>query len=127
MRNSELLPKTSDPLVVRTDFENQRAWETICDLIRQPVREAGQDFYAYVEFLDNSAFRDLTVQELLARVPSDDPRTFLFVVDKTTTQSPDSPILVIDLHRERGRSFRAIPSQIQGIEMSRLETQTLWE
>jgi hypothetical protein len=34
----------------------------------------------------------------------------------TATQHPDFPILVMDLHHERGRTFRAIPSQIQGIE-----------
>ena len=110
------LPKTTNPVVIRTDFENQQAWETICNLIRQPKREAGQEFYAYVEFLDNADFCDLTVQELLVRVPSDYSHTFLFVVDKVATQPPDFPVLVIDLHDERGRTFRAIPSQIQGIE-----------
>ena len=116
MENKELLPKTDDPLVIRTDFENEVGWTAICDLIRRPTREAGQEFYAYVEFLDNADFWNLTEQELLVRVPSDYWHTFLFVVDKVATQPPDFPVLVIDLHDERGRTFRAIPSQIQGIE-----------
>jgi hypothetical protein len=31
------LPRTECPLVIRTDFEDQRAWETICKTIRAPV------------------------------------------------------------------------------------------
>ena len=31
-------------------------------------------------------------------------------------QQPGVPILVVDLRRERGRGFRAIPSTIQSIE-----------
>lgn len=30
------LPKTNNPLVVRTDFENRQAWKTVCKLIRAP-------------------------------------------------------------------------------------------
>jgi hypothetical protein len=30
------LAKTTNPVVIRTDFENQQAWETICDLVRAP-------------------------------------------------------------------------------------------
>jgi hypothetical protein len=68
-----------------------------------------------VEFLDDVMFRDLSEQELLARVPSDYWHTFIFVVDRTATHPPEYPVLVIDLHRERGRTFRAIPSLILSI------------
>jgi hypothetical protein len=116
MENQESLPKTKDALVIRTNFENEEAWKTIRELITQPVREASQEFFAYVEFLDDAMFRDLSEKELLARLPNDYWHTFLFVVDKTATHPPEYPVLVIDLHRERGRTFRAIPSLIQCIE-----------
>jgi hypothetical protein len=112
----KLLPKTNCPLVVRTDFENQQTWDTICDLIRAPVPEGNDHFYAYVEFLEEPELRELTETQLLARVPDGYGHTFLLVVDKFTTQHPEFPILVIDLHHERGRTFRAIPSRIQSIE-----------
>ena len=80
------------------------------------MRIAGKEFYAYVEFLENDAFRDLTNQELLARVPSDYRHSFIFVVDNIAIRPPDFAVLVIDLYDERGRTFRTIPSQIQGIE-----------
>jgi hypothetical protein len=111
-----LLPTTVNPLVVRTDFDNQSAWDKICNIIRRPVHEAGQDFYADVEFLDRAELRNLTASELLDCLPGEYGHSFLFVVDKATTESPEFPLLVVDLARERGRAFRAIPSQIQGIE-----------
>jgi hypothetical protein len=116
MGNKRPLPETVAALVVRTDFESEDTWKTICDLIRQPVHDAGEDFFAYVEFLDSDDFRDLAEPELLARVPGGYRHSFLFVVDTVAIQSPEFPILVIDLIHERGRTFRAIPSQIQGIE-----------
>ena len=112
----KMLPKTNDAAVIRTEFENQQIWETICELIRAPVREGREDFYAYVEFVDDGEFRNLTKEQLLERVPSDYEHSFLLVVDSVATQHPDFPILVVDLYHDRGRSFRAVPSQIQGIE-----------
>lgn len=110
------LPKSNNPLVVRTDFENQQAWKTVCKLIRAPVPAPGDTFYAYVQFLEDVAFRGLATEQLLARVPGDYNHSFLFVVDSTAVSHPEFPILVIDLRRVYGRNFRAIPAAIQAIE-----------
>ena len=48
-----MLPKTADPVVIRTDFENQQAWETIRGLIRAPVHQGSYTFYAYVDYLED--------------------------------------------------------------------------
>jgi hypothetical protein len=112
----KMLPKTDDAPVIRVDFDNHDAWKTICGLIRAPVREGRAEFYAYVTFVEKIEFRNLTPEQLLERVPDDYHRSFLLVVDRTATQQSEFPILVIDLFQERGRTFRAIPSQIQGIE-----------
>ena len=110
------LPKTDNALVIRTDFENQQAWRAICDLIRAPVHEGSYRFYANVDFYEGTEFRNLGKEDLLRRVPKDYNHSFFLVVDKDAITRPDFPILVVDLFAERGRSFRAIPSQIQGIE-----------
>ena len=110
------LPETVNPLVIRTDFENQQAWETICKLIRAPVHLGSDTFYAHVELLEDTEFQNLSKDDLLARVPRDYYHSFLLVVDSTAITHPDFPVLVIDLSADRGRSFRAIPSEIQGIE-----------
>jgi hypothetical protein len=110
------LPETNNPLVVRIDFENQRAWKRVCKLIRAPVPAIGDTFYAYVQFLDDVAFRGLGAAELLARVPSGYKHSFLLVVDSAAINHPEFAILVIDLRGVDHRQFRAIPAAIQSIE-----------
>ncbi len=75
------LPKTTHAAVVRTDFEKQEAWETICELLRAPVYDSGEAFYAYVELAEDRDYRDLSEEELMALVPDDYGHSFVFVVD----------------------------------------------
>ena len=112
----KLRPKTADAVLIRTDFENQNEWDAICEALRTPNRIHGGTFDAYVEILDDSNYRDLNKDELIAAVPDDYRLSFFFVVDKAAVSNPEYPILVVDLGETRGRNFRAIPSQIQGIE-----------
>jgi hypothetical protein len=111
------LPQTNNPVVMRTDFENQQAWKTICKLISAPVpSSASEPFYAYVQFLDDKDFRGLSTEDILTRVPTGYKHSFLFVVDHATFAHPEFPILVVELRRDRGRQFRAIPTAIQSIQ-----------
>ncbi|MGA2880469.1 MAG: hypothetical protein ABSG13_16095 [Bryobacteraceae bacterium] len=87
-----------------------------CQLIGAPVPAVDGPFYAYVEFLDDTDFLNLNKEELLAPVPHGYKHTFFFVVDGVAMSHPDFPILVVDLDSDRGRSFRAVPVQIQSIE-----------
>jgi len=115
--DQKLLPKTNCPLVIRTDFDNHPTWKRICELITAPVPSpVDEPFYAHVEFLDDKDFRGLSTEDLLSRVPADYKHSFLFVVDSATFAHPEFPILVVQLRRDRGRSFRAVPYAIQAIE-----------
>lgn len=108
------LPETENPLVLRTDFSNQSAWEEIRGEIRKPVGIFR--FRAYVEFVDDTAYQDLTKEQLLQLVPRHYDHSFIVLVDKVAISQPEFPLLIVDLYDEPGREFRAIPSQIQGIE-----------
>ena len=110
------LPKTANPLVIRTDFENEQAWKAICDLIRSPNSDSGVAFYAHVEFLEDKDYRGLSKEELLAAAPEGYAHSFFFVVDGVAVAGREFPVLVVDLYETRGRSFRALPSQVQSIE-----------
>jgi hypothetical protein len=116
MNAVRLIPSTTDPLIIRTESENLQAWNAICTLIRAPVPDSGYTFYANVEFLDDPEFRSLGPADLLARVPAGYRHSFLCVVDGTAVAHPGFPTLGIVLRGDRGRSFRAVPSTIQGIE-----------
>ena len=105
------LPRSDQALVIRTDFSDDIAWNAVVSAIRQPV----DGFYAYVELVDDPAFRDLTVEQLVA-LRDDLSKSYTIVADGITMREAEHPLLVVDLIEELGRTFRAVPSAIQSIE-----------
>ena len=73
-------------------------------------------FRANVQFLDDMEYAGITRDQLLELIPKDYIHSFIVVVDQTAISLPDHPLLIVDLYERSGREFRAIPSQIQGIE-----------
>ena len=108
------VPQTENPLVLRTDFSNQSAWDAICAEIQRPVGIFR--FRANVEFVDDIEYAGLTKDELLELVPKNYNHNFIAIVDRTAISHPEHPLLIVDLFEGSGNEFRAIPSQIQGIE-----------
>ena len=107
------LPLSRVALVIRTDFSDDQVWEAIAEAVVEPTEE---DFRAYVEFVDDDAYRGLTVEQLLDLLPNGEARAFFMVVDDIAVHEPDNPLLVVGLRRDRGRLFRAIPAAVQSIE-----------
>ena len=105
------LPRSDQALVIRTDFSDDSAWNTVVTAIQQPV----DGFYAYVDFVDDPAFRDLTVEQLVA-LRDDSSKSYAIAADAVTMSEAEHPLLVVDLFEEPGRTFRAVPSAIQSIE-----------
>jgi hypothetical protein len=118
-----MFSSTENPAVIRTDFDNQEAWDTICVLIRAPVHEGDNTFYAYVDFVEDVQYRNQTVEDLLRASAHDYKHSFLFVVDRGALSRTDFPVLVVHLLESRGRTFRTIPAQVQGIENNPLNCQ----
>ncbi len=108
------IPETEYAVVLRTDFSDQATWKTICATILEPVGDF--HFLANVEFLDDMQYADITKGQLLELIPKNYDHSFIIVADQTAISNPDHPLLVVDLYEKSGREFRAIPSQIQGIE-----------
>jgi hypothetical protein len=108
------LPQSQAALVIRTDFSDPEAWDAIGAAILQLTKEG---FGAQVEFVDDVAYRGATKEQLLDLVPDGEERPFfLMIVDAVTVRSPERPVLVVDLWREPGREFRAVPAAVQAIE-----------
>jgi uncharacterized protein DUF6924 len=108
------IPETEYALVLRTDFSDQAAWNALRAEIQKPVDPFG--FRAYVEFLDDVAYADITKEQLLKLFPPNHNHSFIIVADQIAISHPEHPLLVIDLFDESAREFRAVPTQIQGIE-----------
>ena len=107
------LPQTENALVLRTDFSDDAAWESICKAIGEP---GAGGFQAYVDCISDREYDGLTVEQLTALSPKGSDRTFAFIVDQTALTHPDHPILVVDLHDEPGRTFRVIPFEMCSVE-----------
>lgn len=108
------IPSTKDALVLRTDFSDPVAWERICATIREPVGDF--HFLAYVEFLDDVQYADITTAQLLSLIPRDYNHSFIIIADKTAMLASEHPLLIVALNQPSGGEFRAIPTQIQSIE-----------
>ena len=107
------IPETKNSLVLRTDFSDNSAWESICAAIREPEPEGG--FRAYVDCLSDPEYDGLTAEQLTTLIPRGS-RAFAFVVDRVALAHPEHPILVVDLFHEPGRTFRVIPSKMQSVQ-----------
>jgi hypothetical protein len=106
------IPDTDNPLVLRTDYTDDVAWETLSEVVQAPVGE----FRAYVTLVSNPSYRGLTVAQVLELLPAAFRRNFVFVADETAIRDSEHPVLVIDLQEEPGRTFRVIPSEMWGVE-----------
>jgi len=105
------LPRSDQALVIRTDFSDDAAWNTVVAAIQQPV----EGFFAYVDFVDDAAFSGLTVEQHVA-LRDDLSKSYAIVADAVTMSGVEHPLLIVDLIEELGRTFRAVPSAIQSIE-----------
>ena len=109
------IPNTETRFVLRIDFSNQATWDSICATIRKAVDIFR--FRANVDFMDDEEYSGISKEQLLALVPRDYKHTFIIVVDQTAISHPEHPLLIVDLYDNgTGNEFRAIPSQVQGIE-----------
>jgi hypothetical protein len=108
------VPASEVPLVIRTDFSDQEAWEACRSVIETPSTEGPS---AIVEFLDDPSYRDITVQQFLELGrEEEDARTFLLLTDRQTLASDEYPILVLELAEEgRGRTFRVVADELWGV------------
>ena len=108
------IPETENALVLRTNFSNEAVWEKIRALIQKPFGLFR--FRANVEFLSDADYADITKDQLLELIPRNYNHNFMLIVDQLAISQPDHPLLIVDLYEKSGREFRAVPSQIQGIE-----------
>jgi len=117
--------------VIRTDFTDSEKWTAVRDLIAAPQPDGfGMEFYAYVEYKDDPHYSGMNVSKLVQSLPDDYPGFVCFVVDATTINDDEHPILVVDFSPDSMdleddqqtpeqipfKTFRAVPATIQSIE-----------
>jgi hypothetical protein len=106
------LPASEATLVIRTDFSDPGAWQTIRSEIQAP---AGL-FRANVTFVDDPEYDGVGLDELSSLVAGDPQRTYFILADRTAMEHAEHPVLVVDVFDPPMAPFRAIPTEIPGIE-----------
>ncbi|MCT2584364.1 DUF6924 domain-containing protein [Actinophytocola gossypii] len=102
---SSPLPRTENPLLVRTDFTDDAAWAAL------PAEVDDE----YVTYVADPAHRDLTPEDLLSLLPPDHPQPVLVVADATTFAGDDHPLLAVDVRAEPGRTFRVAADAVRSV------------
>jgi hypothetical protein len=107
------LPKTDDSLLLRTNFSDDAAWNTLCEAVQEPNEEG---FKAFVDCVSDAAYEGVTIEQPVALARRGPYRSFAFIADQATFTHPERPVLVVDLRKEPGRTFRVIPREMWGVE-----------
>lgn len=114
------------PLLIRTDFSDDEAWERVATAANAPVNEGfDEDFQAYVTPIDDPVFRDVSVDQIFANLPEGPVEPVLFVVDRLTITDAEHPIIAVDLQDEPGRRFRVVPGKMWSVE-NNLSLGNMW-
>jgi hypothetical protein len=106
------IPMTENTLVLRTDFSDESAWQSLCEAIQNPADEISP----CLDFISDPVYANLGAVQLPALVSGESPRAYAFIVDRVALASPEHPILAVDLHDKPGRAFRVASSALAEVE-----------
>jgi hypothetical protein len=90
-----------------------------------PIEELGTPLH----IIDDQDYADATCEQILSSLPPnyDSIHGLLFIADHECMKHSDHPLLVVDTYHKRGRTFRAIPTQIFGIQSNLSLANMDWE
>lgn len=104
-------PDSEYPLLIRTDFSSDAAWERTKTKITSPDNE----YEAVVTFIDDKKFKGLTLEQLPSFETEQDKHDFVFLADSVSINDQENTILCVDLAEHYGKYFRVIPSELWSI------------
>lgn len=114
--------------VVRTDFTDGAAWQSVVAGITAPGEEftpeevgldpsEGPQFArADVRFIERTDLDGATPEEVVADLRKTSDESFAFIVDRTTITDAEHPILCVDFSDEPPVTFRFVPSQSPAVQ-----------
>ncbi|GAB3677738.1 hypothetical protein GCM10027589_47980 [Actinocorallia lasiicapitis] len=101
---------SDDLMAVRTDFSSAKNWAAVKKAL---VPRNGDVSPAYV---DDKAFRGLSVKQLMARLPVGYDGGLLVIVDRRAMTTRAHELLVVDLWEEPGRTLRVVASEYEELQ-----------
>ena len=108
----------NESVLIRVDYDDFEAWNDVCRAAIAP--EPNEGFRADLIAVDNPAYLNNSVEELLERI-GEPPPFYVFVADRVTLTHPEHPILAINIGGttypdEHGQTLRVLPSAMSWIE-----------
>jgi hypothetical protein len=107
------LPSTEASLLVRTDFNDDAAWE---ETKAATLAENGEGFRAYLQVVDDATLREAIWQDLRrAALALEHRAAVLFIADRAALAG-DHPIQVVDLSSDSRPPFRCVARELWGVD-----------
>jgi hypothetical protein len=104
------LPRTANPIVLRTWFADDGAWRTLCEEIQRPA-----EFLANVDYVDDVEYDGASTEDVVRLAPHR-LHSCIFIADRTAQTAEGRPLVVVDLGCQAGRSFRVVVPELWGVE-----------
>ena len=92
-----------------------------------PTGRPIDEFRTPLHIINDHDYANASCEQILSLLQPNSDHSFLFIADKICIQHPDHPLLVVDLYSERGKTFRAIPSQVFNIQSNLSLANMDWE
>jgi len=109
---SKSLPVSARVPVIRTDYRDDAAW----DRLRVALATGGSEgSRGGVDLVEDQGLADLSVEEVLARLPPGLAHPVLFVVDDRALQTPGGAVVVVEPADVAPCQFRAALDQVAAI------------
>ncbi|MEU9148478.1 hypothetical protein [Streptomyces sp. NPDC048349] len=125
------LPVVTDPLesgavIIRTDYQNEEAWQLVVAEIDQPW--GGVDAHEPVfTIVNDPAWAGATVDEIREVASSDEELSVVFIVDRLAVHSDNHALLAVNTSNweddeygadaiERDREFRTTPAGVHHVQ-----------
>jgi hypothetical protein len=106
-----LLTQEDTDLIVRTDFSDDAAWETLLNTVYRPGGPGPiDDFGDYIDVVDDPVFDGATPEQVMAVLR--EWGEVVLIADKDTMRDPDHCVLAVPLEGRIGCAFRLDPHQV---------------
>ncbi|MGW2256154.1 DUF6924 domain-containing protein [Kitasatospora sp. NPDC001660] len=89
----------SAALIIRTDFEDEAAWQAVVEEVSRPWGDCGE-YEAEIHLVDDSAWAGAPLEAVVTEVKRDEDLSVVFVADDTTMKSAHHALLALDLFYE---------------------------
>lgn len=88
--------RSPTPLLIRTFFADQQAWENLVTTLRTPSGFDGAETVADLTIIDDPSFADMSVEQLRSWVESSE-HGYFYVADETAHTADEQLLLIVDL------------------------------